>query len=312
MIAWSIKMGNNPRLILLNPETGEVVKEIFDSDKLTITSEKQQEYFKQLEKNKEFVDEFGNFIFKANTKSTLKVDNRLSHSDMARVIYLATYADYNQVLKLDSGKAMNKSELMKAMHVNKNIFYDWYNRMVKMKIILVQDDDTFTINKSYCVKGEIKRKTEYSRLFIHAVRHVYESNIGKPMNNVGAIFKLMPYIHFRDNYLCWNPKCENEEEIQYMTVSDICTGIDEYVDNPKELKRMLSRHRMDNGEPIFLFVNEGVDIREDVIMVNPRLCFSGRVEDLPITYKVFKYYNKKRISKEEKSKLLKNRAKMLL
>jgi hypothetical protein len=74
---------------------------------------------------------------------------------------------------------------------------------------------------------------------------------------------------------------------------------------------MLAKHRMDNGEPLFLFVTDGIESMNDTIMINPRLCYRGDIKNIHESYKLFQFYHNRQKSRIS-IKRLKNRKKTQL
>ena len=250
-------------------------------------------YKKMTEQNKEFVKEYGNFLFKVKGKQVDKTEDKITNSDIAKLIYVATYLDYDNNLKLDSGKYMDKSDLKEVVNVNKNIFYKWFNNMEKYKLITILENGNIQLNTKYCLKGELSKNKDYSRVFINAIRHIYECNSNKDVSSLGIIFKILPYASKENNMLCYNPNCLIEEDIKLITVGDIAKETEEYKDNAKKLLMAITKYRMDNGEPILIFLNDLVEYSNATIMINPRLTYSGYNFKLKNVYELFKMYGRK-------------------
>lgn len=270
---------------LIDIKTGEIIENV-----KTIITHKQSEYLDKKSRmsvdNKEFVNEYGNFIFKTQSKSVTKLEDKISNSDMARLIYIATYLDYNNILKTDDGQVITKSILKIIVSVDDKIFYKWYNDLVKRKVI-IEDENFIKINKQYCLKGEISKNKEYNRIFINSIRHIYENNSNKNMATLGHILRILPFVNCYNNILSWNPKEYNPEKVNPITIGELLIQLDEYNGSIKKFKNTISKYRMDNGEPVIIFCNDEYDSSKEIIMFNPRLTYSGKNEDLPKTYELF-------------------------
>lgn len=300
-----------PEFTLVNNKTGEY-RHLQAGDKFIPKSQSEgyKQHIKNREERKELINTFGYFVFKSNNENAMDKIHKMTNSDLARLIYTITYLDYDGTLRKDDGSVINKTELFKLVNVKRPIFNSWFNDMVDKEIFLTDGNELIRINNDDYVRGEIK-KSEYTRVFINAVRMTYEANIGKNMSTLGIVFKLIPFIHIKENMLCFNPKCANEDKINYMTVGDICNEIDEYKENPKKLKQMLAKHKMDNGEPLFLFVSDGIESMDDTIMINPRLCYRGDMKNIHESYKLFQFYHNRQKNRNS-NKRLKNGNKILL
>lgn len=289
---------------LVDLETGQVFENV-----TTVITEKQESYFNHNRKmskiNKEFVDEYGNFIFKLNSKSIAKKDKNISNADMAKLIYCATFVDYESILKFDSGKIILKSDLKELIGVTNKSFYPWYNSMLKLKVLIENEDKSISINKNYCIKGRLNKKKDYNRIFINAIRTVYEDNKGKNMSTLGHILRLLPFVSFKSNVLCWNPKEMDDNLIDAITVGQLLDRLEEYEGDYKKFANKMSKFRIADGQPIMIFFNDSEHGIDNHIMFNPLLTYSGKNEDLPNIHKLFLILRKKEDVKNNRAKRLK-------
>ena len=139
-------------------DTGEIQEDV-----VKVVTQKQDEHIKRIfqmsEENKLFNEKYGGFIFKEDSKKVSKLENQMSSSDIVKNIYLATYLDYDGYLKFESGKKINKSELKSVLAVQDRIFYQWFNSMVKLKVIS-EESDGIKMNSNYCLKGTINKRRD--------------------------------------------------------------------------------------------------------------------------------------------------------
>ena len=255
-------------------DTGEIQEDV-----VKVVTQKQDEHIKRIfqmsEENKLFNEKYGGFIFKEDSKKVSKLENQMSSSDIVKNIYLATYLDYDGYLKFESGKKINKSELKSVLAVQDRIFYQWFNSMVKLKVIS-EESDGIKMNSNYCLKGTINKRRDYNRIFINGVRYIYQNNIGKNQTTVGHIFRLLPYINSYYNILCWNPMEEDEDKLEPITLGDIMRelGIDD--SNKKKFITSVSKIRLDNNQPIMIFMTDDDTTKHTVMRINPSITYSGK------------------------------------
>ena len=283
----------------LDTDSGAVYNDI-----VKLTSEKQEEFlfdkFNMSKENKEFVEQYGNFIFKANTKQVTKFQDKISTSDIAKLVYCATYLNYENVLQYENGKKVNKKDLQSIIGVSEKIFYKWYNLMIKSKILIEVDKTIIKMNKNYCIKGSLAKNKDYNRLFINSVRDIYESNKGKNMKVLGHIFTLLPYISKNNNILCWNPNERDSSKIEDIKISDLCNTFSEYKSDPSKLIKSLCKFKLSDGTPVLTtFGGEGKHGNENIIF-NPLLTYSGDNIKFNEVYKIFEFLSKKDENKKVK------------
>ena len=172
------------RLGLIDLDTGEKIQEISEQEIVKIISKEQSEgYKKKVEsenKRNAFVEKHGNFIFKSNKEKEVEI----TESDEVRLAYISTYVDYDGILRINKNEFINKSKLFKLINVKRSIFDSWYEKMIEGGIIS-EVDWKLILNKAYYNKGALKiQNGSHTRIFINAMRNLYESNIGKNLTTI--------------------------------------------------------------------------------------------------------------------------------
>jgi len=277
----------------IDAETG-VVFENVSYLKLESQVKNEKKYHKTTKVKREFKDEYGGFVFKTDTKKSKRVDDSITNSDLAKILYVSTFINYDNVIQTDDKRNMNKNDLKEILGVNKNIFYAWYNKMVKLKVI-VESDTKLSISNGYVIKGEISGKKRYNRVFINSIRDIYESNIGKKASTVGHIMRLLKYVNRYGNVLCWNPDEYDEEKVELMTIGQILPQLKEYKNNPKLFMDTIDQYRLSNGEPIIVFFSTKSESSKQYMMMNPSLTFSGKLDSMKSVRDIFKMLKNQRL-----------------
>lgn len=275
---------------LVNVETGEIIEDVVR----IVTGKQDKELkrrYKMSEENKEFVSEHGGFIFKEDSKKVDKLEGKMSSADITKSILLATYLDFDGYLKLDGGKKMTKQEVKSTIAVQDRIFYQWYNSMVALKII-IEADDGFKMNSNYCLKGSIAKSKDYNRIFIRGVRTIYENNIGKNQTTIGHVFRLLPFVNSHNNILCWNATEEDVEKLEPITLDDIMKEIGIDSKNKRNFMSSISKIRLANNQPIMIFMTDDDEMRHTILRINPLLTYSGKNEKYKEQLLVFELFAK--------------------
>lgn len=272
-------------LTMINAETGEVIENV-----RKIITDNQDTFFnkkrKMTKENKEFVDKYGEFLFKQDSKRVEKIEKKISDSDIAKLFYCATYLDYDNSLRYDNGKPISKKDLKELIGVNDRIFYTWYNLMISKKL-LIECNGNILMNENYCIKGKLSSNKEYNRVFIRGIRYLYTENKGKNVKFMGTAMRMLPYANYKTCVLCWNPNERNIDKIKPMTVNELMSEFGYYIGNANKFINMFKDIRIHDGQPIMLFFNDNAYTSENYVLFNPLLTYSGNNEDLPEFYKLF-------------------------
>jgi len=260
-------------LVDLNLETGELnnVCGTFISDK------QKQSYVKQKRKRKTQND-YGAFTWFLYNRAEDIFPN-LKQSNITRIMFIATYLNYDGYLSHDNKKAniINKKNMNELLKLSTKEFYRFYNEMIEQKIFIEQDDSIY-LNKKIFKKGEINNlSTDYTRICVKGVRTLYEQVKPKQHKILAYIFKLLPYINYQYNIVCKNPLESEQELIKPFTFTEICElfGIDKSHSN--RFKNDLLKFGINKNPLIGLVTINNFKLNKlmEYIFINPNVYYSG-------------------------------------
>ena len=217
----------------------------------------------------------------------------IDKSNISRVIYLATYIDYNdrqegllvnQIRdaegKYSTLEPMTKKDIQKVLGLTDSTFKRFLKDM-KDNSIIFEADKKFYINPSYFTKGEvdkeIKKNKSFCRLFINTIRDLYEGCKTSQHKVLSSIYQLIPFIHYEHNIVCHNPK-EPTQEPKGMTLNEICDllGINNDKGNRSNFAKKLYQFKLNlKGQEYHLFSYVIVNADYDYFVVNPLVIYSG-------------------------------------
>lgn len=270
------------KMTLVDLETGL----IFENVK-SVTTEKQEDYLKKSREiqreRQEFVDNYGNFYF-LKYKSNKTYEEDVLDSDSARIIFLASYMDYDGKLKFDDGTLIRKQDLAQLLKISPNKFYELYKRLTGINLLVMNEDKSLSLNSNKFIKGKIKTKDEYTRLFIHAVRTLYENCGSREYESLGLVYRLIPYVNYKHNILCTNPHEKDVDKIEALTFADISTIFGYVKTRASDVVNILSKFGIIDDYygklHIFGYIGVDLDISNSKIKVNPLLMYSGLNVDM--------------------------------
>lgn len=266
----------------------------------------QQRYF--LNKSNDFkrhCDSLGGYIHMIYAKNEILFNKlEIDKANISRIIYLATYMDYNdrkegllcvrsQHSKLEP---MDKKTMQNILKLGDTAFKKFLKDM-KDNELMYEVDKKFYVNPIYFNRGDIDKDVKksvdksYCRLFIKPIRDLYEGCKTSKHKVLASIYQLIPYIHLRTNALCLNPS-EITKEPQKMDSKTLCDILNIGTDKGQRSRfiKDLYSFKVDienKTYKLFSYVKIISDNR-DFYVVNPYVIYMGN--DVDYVKKVAKDY----------------------
>ncbi len=180
--------------------------------------------------------------------------------------------NYNNLLS--DGRKLYKSKDLKMLLKLSNTEYKRTEKyLLENKLIIYTDSDNIEINNKFCVKGKINKNknVEVIRVFDDAIRELYENSLPREHKKIALLLEILPYINYKYNVVCKNPKETNIELIEPLKMTDICKILDYDVTNASKLKKSLFSLTVGNEYVVGMF-EKGCG---KAIYVNPRVYYKG-------------------------------------
>lgn len=207
---------------------------------------------------------------------------KLAEGTYARLIYLATYLDYDQRLKRAQGKPMTKKDAEKVLGLSRAEFYRFWSEVTRAKCIKEDEDGILHLSEKLCFKGKVKPKgLGVTRVYIKQLRKLYEAIPPRSHRYLGAVFQMLPYVSVKYNVLCWNPLEEDIHKVEPMTLKDFCILTGRGEKRVTEIRNAYKniKFSMEDGVTRWLcaFVRSDVGGQgeREIIVINPRVIFMG-------------------------------------
>lgn len=226
----------------------------------------------------------GNHIFTVFDRIDSQTTTRpkLAEGTYARLIYLATYLDYDQRLKKTRDKPMTKKDAEKILGLSRAEFYRFWKEVTDAKCISEDENGVLHLSKELCFKGRVEPKgLGITRVYIAQLRKLYEATPPRSHRYLGAVFRMLPYISVKYNVLCWNPLEEDINKVEPMTLKDFCILTGRGEKRVTEIRNAYKniKFSMEDGVTRWLcaFVRSDVGGQgeREIIVINPRVVFMG-------------------------------------
>ena len=213
----------------------------------------------------------GKFIsFNMNTIPELI--EKLGNAGIVKFIFLCTYINKGNVLKLDNNSTyITKKKMKELLLLTKNNFLQFYNKAIKTDLLILKNNHYY-INKKYVTKQQSKtdkKSTNYTRLYKKQIRELF-INV-KFTRRLSNILKMLPHINYTYNILCKNPECDDINFIQPLKPSEICEKIEYDITHAIKLIKVLMSYKI-NNEQILIFT-EIPSINKKCYIINPKLVY---------------------------------------
>lgn len=274
-------------LAVVNMDTGEIADHY---EPIPVYSDKQKKSMKAISELQKHHEEHGGFItaFFEQSKTMSERLPSLTQSDMARLLFIATYTSYSDrehsygFLKHDNGHYISKKGLFELLKMSRNKFDEFYKKLNDNEI-LVESDGNLAISPVYFYRGDLaKVKTQTddmqrTRVFRKTIRELYAEYNGRTIKQLGLIYAILPFVHFKYNIIAFNPDEQVGDYVKPMRLGDLADRLGySKVSALKSAMRAI-RHK---GKPVFLFLEDEADNRKRKIIVNPAVVFASSNDSL--------------------------------
>lgn len=116
-------------------------------------------------------------------------ENSPRPATMARLVYLATFLDYEGYLKINLHKKMKRSDLESVLQLKKSETYKFWNE-VKGTYVFVDKNGYLCMCSDFSCKGKLPYGGRYQQIFIHSVQKLYRETSVTQHRYLGYVFQM--------------------------------------------------------------------------------------------------------------------------
>lgn len=238
---------------------------------------------------KKYTSELGGYVHMFYVKNELlfnKVD--IDRANIARLIYLSTYMDYNdrqENLLVKHGidnkiEVLGRNDIKKLLNLSENAFCLFIKNMIENNLIF-KVDNKFYINNEYFTKGKCNIEGDYTRIFINTTRMLFESCSSKQHKQLSYMYQLIPFMNYNLNIICRNPNENDISKLEKLSLKEICEILK--ISTEKKSMNMFENNLLKfniitNGKKQFILkrvIVKGYNSRNDYFVINPNIAWSG-------------------------------------
>lgn len=274
-----------------------VATELPEGTKLTTPAEQERnKKFTELQDKKALrkleYQEYGNFVWGKYQVSQPYIE-QLSGATITRLMFLATYMDYDGALVSDNygGKGnardyLTKNNVQKLLRLQDKTFTRFWSELQDNQLIS-EINDRLYLSQEMFARGKVNKKAlsvmadkDYyiTRLYSNAIRDIYMKSKTTTHTALSYIFRMIPFVNRKYNVLCFNPLEEDFSKIKYMTVGDFCDQVGYDRGNATRLFHELYKPTFvtEKGEQAAVRYVSGKNLRKEsfYIFVSPRVYYA--------------------------------------
>lgn len=277
--------------MIVNPTTGEVMD--FSNQSIWIQTDEDRkrakEFFKRSEEKSSAGDlykQYGKFVWNIYSVSKNTFPD-LKASYVTRLMFLATYIGYDGRIVDCKNCSLSKLQIKSLLNVSDGEFKRFYKSMKDNKI-LIEETDGIKINQDLFKRGNLNKQElailtqdeKYiTRIYIKAVRSLYNKATITSHKTLGYIFQIMPYVNRQYNICCKNPLETDLSKIEKMTLGEFCDVIGYDKNQVSRLCNVLFEPQFEiNGEvktAMRYVVDKGFDKKSYSMFINPNVYYAG-------------------------------------
>lgn len=253
------------RVLPINAETGEIM------EGYTLRSPAQQAAARRWHRMRESENvQNDSRRWVAAYQEPIKAINRqLTLTQAGAIIKLLPYMRFNEGGKLiDGGKPLKQGEIARIFKRSRNATAALLNELVSIGVISlvkVGRSNTFYISAQFHAMGAIDSE-HFIKIYVGKLSEVCE---GLELNEVGLLYKVLPYFHYSEFYLCSNPNEPQPEKLQHLDRNGLAQAIGHDAATISQLISKLS------AKKIILSTKSGHSVR---YLVHPDLFGRQRIE----------------------------------
>lgn len=203
----------------------------------------------------------------------------LTPATVTRLIVLGTYCAYDGRLILNNRTPMKRSHLKEVLKLSDAAITNFW-REVSPKYVTEHDGYLYLSDRRTFIRGNLPKYGHdyWIKFFITAVRTLYKKTDTSNHKHLGYIYQLLPFVNVEHNILCRNVFERDVEDIEPITLLELCDLIHYDCRNLYRLLQIFRRikFKVNGREELFCkFVNDDVNISKSYIIINPRVLYSG-------------------------------------
>lgn len=269
---------------LIDPDTNKIINNV-----VYIVTEDYLRY-KRDKENKKLCKSDDNFIFITyKACKQLNIDDSIfTQSDIARIVYIASYSANKNKLMITERTPMTKNRLFDLMNLDAKFFNRFYKKLIKNNVLIEKEENLY-FNEKIMFFGKIKNH-QYNviRAYKDSIQRLYKSVSAKQHKRLSILYMLIPYINIKYNIICKNPFEADKNRVKPITLEELSSIFKYNLKSFIVLVDFLSDLLDKNNNPVIKQVLNTKNKKDNTIIVNPRVIYGGNdISDVAAYFPIF-------------------------
>lgn len=249
-------------VIPYNTQTGEI------AEGYTITSPDQRKAFRD---RQAYVDrEKGSHWVSAYHEAIRSITQDLTLTQAGAILKLLPYLRFKSEGRLiNNGKPLKQTDIQRIFKRSRNKTSELLTELESLGVINIVKEgrsNVFYVTADFHTMGHVAAGVKFTKLYQAKLIEVTD---GLPLNDVGILYKILPYFHYSEYYLCANPDEQNAQAIRHLDREQLASAIGH---EPETVSRLIAKLR---GRKAILSTRSGYTTR---YLVHPDLMFRQQIE----------------------------------
>ena len=244
---------------------------------------------------KRYTTDLGGYIHMCYINNELLFNKlNIDRANISRLIYLATYIDYNdkqENLIIDKDKfnqdyPMTRKDIQYKLKLSDVSFRRFMSDIKKANLVYEVDKKIY-MNPEYFSRGKSNFENKnYTRIFINPTRILYENSTPRQHKQLSYIFQLIPFADYELNIICENPNEPDFRKIKRLNLEKICKmlGLSTEARQMRNFRNELLKFYIQIGGCKYYFLSyakilNGYGIK-DYFTINPKISWAGKNTDI--------------------------------
>lgn len=244
-------------------------------------SEEQKKYLKNLTEIGKMTNDLGGFYMLYYSDKLF--DGKISDKHITRIIYLATYIEYdtNRLAYTQQGKKpipLTERDIKRELDIDRKTYYDFRSEMTSNGIMIFKDNEIY-LSKQYFNKGtEQEKDLFFTKMYINTIRELYSQISPKQHKTLAHLFRLIPYVNYKYNVITSTPHDSNKALQNRLNKKNIADLLELDLKTYEKIENQLLKLRITFREEEYYLiglVTVKTDIKRQFYVVNPLLYSSS-------------------------------------